>query len=70
MGLNRNYEDMYEMEHPISRKHPRMSRSDRAAQFSPFAALTGYEDMIEDAGRENALAEDSVIFTQDDIDSI
>ena len=47
-----------------------MSQLDRAAQFAPFAALTGYEDMIDEAGEANAFAEDSVIFTTEDIDSI
>ena len=36
----KSYEEMYEMEHPTSRKHPRMPREARAAQFAPFAALT------------------------------
>jgi len=44
------YEDLYEREHPVSKKHPQMSLSQRAAQFAPFAALVGYEDMIDDAG--------------------
>ncbi len=40
---------MLDMEHPEPDpvKHPRMSRQDRAAQFAPFAALTGFEDGIE-----------------------
>ena len=42
------YEDMLTMMHPTSRKHPRMSTHDRAAQFSPFAALTGYEDALKE----------------------
>ncbi|MCQ2510480.1 MAG: hypothetical protein MJ116_08480 [Lachnospiraceae bacterium] len=42
------YDDMLYMEHPTSRTHPRMSLLNRAAQFSPFAALTGYEDQIRD----------------------
>ena len=36
------YDDMLNMPHPTSRQHPRMSRSDRAAQFAPFAALSGH----------------------------
>ena len=64
------YDDIIGLEHPTSRKHKPMSLSDRAAQFAPFAALTGYEDMIDEAGEANALAEDSVIFTTEDIDSI
>ena len=35
-----------ELPHPVSKKHPQMPSEDRAAQFSPFAALTGYERAI------------------------
>ncbi|MBR1705963.1 MAG: hypothetical protein IJ721_04135 [Bacteroidales bacterium] len=45
------YEDIIELPHPTSSRHPRMSRSARAAQFSPFAALTGYEETIEQAAK-------------------
>ena len=45
------YEDILYLEHPTSKKHPRMSMLDRAAQFSPFAALTGYEATIKETGR-------------------
>lgn len=43
------YDDMLYLEHPTSKSHPRMSALNRAAQFSPFAALTGYEGQIKDA---------------------
>ena len=36
------YDDIIGLPHPVSAKHPQMAREDRAAQFSPFAALTGY----------------------------
>jgi len=39
------------MPHHVSTKHTPMSRYERAAQFAPFAALTGYEDIIEEEGR-------------------
>ncbi len=45
------YDDIIDMPHHVSKTHPQMSRRDRAAQFSPFAALTGYEDAVEEAGR-------------------
>ncbi len=45
----RRYDDLLNLEHPVSRKHPRMSMLNRAAQFSPFAALTGYETQIRNA---------------------
>ena len=45
------YDDIINMEHPSSERHPRMSALDHAAQFSAFAALTGYEDIISESGR-------------------
>ena len=43
------YADMLDMPHPDPDpvKHPRMSLQDRAAQFAPFAALTGFDDSID-----------------------
>lgn len=45
------YEDIIQLPHHVSETHPRMSISDRAAQFSPFAALTGYGAAIRETGR-------------------
>lgn len=45
------YEDIINLPHHISKTHPQMPMSDRAAQFSPFAALTGYDAAINEAGR-------------------
>ena len=47
-----HYDDIINLPHHVSMKHPRMSMSGRAAQFSPFAALTGYEKAIEEARRK------------------
>ena len=47
----RLYGDIIDLPHPEPRNHLRMPRENRAAQFSPFAALTGYEDAIGEAGR-------------------
>ena len=44
-----NYDDIINMEHHTSRLHQRMTIQERAAQFSPFAALTGFEDVIGEA---------------------
>ena len=41
------YGDIINLEHPVSKKHPQMSLEMRAAQFAPFAALTGYEKVVE-----------------------
>ena len=49
--MSGKYDDLISLPHPTSRKYPRMSAMDRAAQFSPFAALTGYEETIEETGR-------------------
>lgn len=50
----KDYSDIINLEHPTSKNHPRMNRLDRAAQFSPFAALTGYDKAIEEASRETS----------------
>lgn len=46
-----NYDDILHLSHPTSKTHRRMSRQDRAAQFSPFTALTGYEAVVEETRR-------------------
>ena len=45
------YDDILYMAHPVSRKHPQMTMNDRAAQFAPFAALTGFEEATLETGR-------------------
>ena len=45
------YDDIIDLPHPTSTKHPRMPISDRAAIFSPFAALTGHGDAIRETAR-------------------
>lgn len=45
------YDDIINLPHPTSQKRPRMSVQDRAAQFSPFAALTGYDAAIRETAR-------------------
>jgi len=45
------YDDIIHLPHHVSATRPRMSPQDRAAQFSPFAALTGYEAVISETGR-------------------
>ena len=49
--MSGKYDDIIHLPHHVSRKHPRMSNHDRAAQFSPFAALTGYDAVITETGR-------------------
>ena len=50
------YEDIIHLPHHVSVRHPQMSREDRAAQFAPFAALTGHKDAIRET--ERRLSED------------
>ena len=45
------YEDIINLPHHVSTTRPQMSMMDRAAQFSPFAALTGYDAAIKETGR-------------------
>ena len=49
--MSRSYDDIIDLPHPTSAKHPRMPVADRAAQFSPFAALTGYEAAVQETAR-------------------
>lgn len=45
------YDDIIGLEYKGPKRHPRMSIHERAAQFAPFAALTGYDDVIAETGR-------------------
>ena len=49
--MSSKYDDIIDLPHPTSQNHPRMSLHDRAAQFSPFAALTGHHAAIAETGR-------------------
>ncbi|MBR2191797.1 MAG: hypothetical protein IJ910_00630 [Bacteroidaceae bacterium] len=46
-----NYDDIINHPHHVSTRHPQMSMQNRAAQFTPFAALTGYHAAIDEAAR-------------------
>ena len=45
------YDDIINLPHHISKRHPQMSLYNRAAQFAPFAALSGHDDAIEETAR-------------------
>ena len=45
------YDDIIHLPHPESKRHPRMSLEARAAQFAPFAALTGHQAVLAEAAR-------------------
>ena len=47
-----NYDDIINLPHHVSAKHPKMSMYNRAAQFSPFSALFCYEKAIEEAQKK------------------
>ena len=51
-----SYEDMLKLPHPVSQRHKRMDRLDRAAQFAPFAALTGHGAAIDEEARLTDMA--------------
>ena len=51
MKETHRYDDIIHLSRPVSKKHSPMSNFDRAAQFSPFAALTGYDGVIAETGR-------------------
>ena len=47
--MRNNYDDIINLPHHVSKRHPQMSMLNRAAQFAPFAALTGYDAAINEA---------------------
>ena len=49
--MKKQYDDIIHLPHHVSKIRPQMSMQDRAAQFSPFAALTGYDAAIKETGR-------------------
>ena len=59
-----NYDDIIDLPHHVSQTHPRLSMSKRAAQFAPFAAITGHSEAIEDTVHAN----DSIDEVYDDDD--
>ena len=51
MRMNNRYDEIMRLPHHVSKTRPQMPMSDRAAQFAPFAALTGYDSAIKETGR-------------------
>ena len=49
--VQKKYGDILNLPHHVSETHPPMPTADRAAQFAPFAALTGYKEAIEETER-------------------
>ena len=61
------YDDIIDLPHHVSPTRARMSRADRAAQFSSFEALTGHEEQIEEAAR---LTDGRLQLSPDEIDDL
>lgn len=51
MHTNSKYDSIMNLPHHVSKTRPQMPMSDRAVQFAPFAALTGYDSAIKETGR-------------------
>ena len=60
------YLDLLYQPHPVSKSHRQMSQANRAAQFAPFAALTGYDEAIKETSRWT----DSQILLSEDQSSV
>ena len=51
MHMKSKYDEIMGLPHHVSKTRPQMPMADRAAQFAPFAALTGYDSAIKETGR-------------------
>lgn len=63
----RRYDDIIGLPHHVSETRPRMARQDRAAQFAPFAALTGFEGVIEDAAERHLADQPEMYSPEEDL---
>ncbi|MDO4466704.1 MAG: hypothetical protein Q4C49_06815 [Bacillota bacterium] len=63
--MNPKYEKIIHLPHHQSSKRRHMSLEERAAQFSPFAALVGYEDQIEDTNR---IVQEQIELSENDLE--
>ena len=61
------YKDIINLPHHISKRHPRLSMEQRAAQFSPFAALTGYEEATDETSR---LTDEKIELSEEDMEEL
>ena len=61
------YDDIINLKHPASKNHKPMSVYERSAQFAPFAALVGYDESINEAGRQ---VDQKIELSYDKIDEI
>ena len=56
LATAQKYADIINLPHHVSKTHQQMSMWNRAAQFAPFAALTGYENAITETAKENEIS--------------
>lgn len=61
------YDDIIHLSRPVIPNHAPMSRDMRAAQFAPYAALTGHRDLIQQNENNNTYQESEIIPTYDDL---
>lgn len=61
------YSDIINLPHHVSKRHPSMPMIKRAAQFAPFAALTGYDDAVEETAR---VTDEMVVLTEERFDEL
>ena len=70
----KNYDDIIDLPHHISKKHPQMALEIRAAQFAPFEALTGHEEEVEKTVKSKIddieISEANYNFFHSDIDKV
>lgn len=64
--MSEDYEDIIDRPHHVSVRHKQMTMKNRAAQFAPFAALSGYEAAIEKVGLQNLKQYESDIREEDE----
>lgn len=67
LQITHQYDDIIRLQRPESGRRARMSLYDRAAQFSPFAALTGFDDAIAETGRQT---QDRIELDRDALDRL
>lgn len=67
MNEENRYDDIINLPYPVTTTRQRMSMHDRAAQFSPFAALVGYDDCVDEAAR---LTDSKLELTEDQANAL
>lgn len=62
-----NYDDIINIPRPVSKSHKPMSRTQRAAQFAPFAALKGYDESINETSR---IVDKEIELSEEELDNL